>query len=62
LKIFFRAPSPCYHFIEKRNKNNPYNYGIQKEVKINIIITKEVNNTIPIVIEIKKELEVPNAI
>jgi hypothetical protein len=36
--------------------------GIQKEVKINIIITKEVNNTIPIVIEIKKELEVPNAI
>jgi hypothetical protein len=30
--------------------------GIQKEVKTNII-TKEVNDTIPIVIEIKKELE-----
>jgi hypothetical protein len=35
--------------------------GIQKEVKTNII-TKEVNDTIPIVIEIKKELEVPNVI
>jgi hypothetical protein len=35
--------------------------GIQKEVKINII-TKEVSDTIPIVIEIKKELEVPNVI
>jgi hypothetical protein len=35
--------------------------GIQKEVKINII-TKEVNDTIPIVVEIKKELEVPNVI
>ncbi len=35
--------------------------GIQKEAKINII-TMEVNDTIPIVIEIKKELEVPNVI
>jgi hypothetical protein len=35
--------------------------GIQKEVKISII-TKEVNDTIPIIIEIKKELEIPNVI
>jgi hypothetical protein len=34
---------------------------LKKGIKI-ILITKKVNDTIPIVIEIKKELEIPNVI